>query len=1587
MAEENHLHRRNQSTPLSIPLQDLSRPPEDDQGYYTSSPHRRTLSNRGRDLFARSSSRTQSGRYRVLRGDAIESSDNPAAGEARPSIRRLNSDSSVEDGREEPESPFLEDPSQFQAAMGFSGLSFQGETSRAHLTASSLPDHSGGLNNLVGHNNSDMSLEEVSLTGVGSREDSSYTESERAPLTDARHVQQVAGRITPSTPSGQRHDRLSPSGVHFSPPSRTARLGDDLGAAETGNRGRSNSISRTLAPSSPSSPLNRASTIVRKMSQRVVNLSNEPEVVDQEIRRRHSKRRQEDHKPMKASETSHDGAVSPVEKGPTPGILAVEPRSTDWVRYANPLRGKSLGVFPPDSKLRTMLCNFLTQPLIEPLILVLIVIQTILLAVDAAPNWYDEQGPTTGSWNSSWIDWCLLALFIIYTVEIAIRIIVSGFVVNPVEYSTINRQVGFREAVVTKANNLFALHRETSAKRTHASPEPPQRSIFRTFTSNPGYAGFASDGRHDQRVRLAHRAFLRHSFNRLDFLAVASYWINFALLVSGYKTQQHVHAFGMLSSLRILRLLSFTNGTSVILRSMKKAAPLLLNVSFLIGFFWLLFAIIGVQAFKSSLRRNCVWVDPDITNPQQNYTTNHYGDLQFCGGSIDDGGARHAWTYSDGTSSGNIKGYLCPPNSWCVSADNPYNGTVSFDNIFQSLEQVFIITTSNTYTDIMYYLTDSDYLIVALYFAFGIVFLTFWLMNLLIAVITSSFQVIREESHTSAFGTDESKEAGHSEESQPARLSTLKRFYNKSYWFWIVVITYGLLCQCLRSAAMSSWREHFVDNSETTVTFILLVEILLRFASDWRKFIKSRQNLFDLFLAVVTTVIQIPPIHRSGRPYAWMTIFQIIRIYRVVLAIPWTRELILLVLGKVSGLANLILFVFLLTFLGAIFASQLFRGELPQEDENGDPIRVTFFTIWNCFLGMYQVLSSENWTELLYNITSYDKQYNTSWIGAVFFILWFILGFFIVLNMFIAVIQENFDVTEDEKRLQQVKAFLQQKELGGSSHGTLSLSSMFKLRTITGRRQDPLDYGPAMMEMLLKDAVVKDFLDENFEPVEVTGEANGKTQTNGSRPISMSASPAALGSIWAKIKTMIWGREPNPFYSSYKFSRAYEELDPRAMAKEVVSAAERRKRAQRDYLKRHPKYNVSLFIFSPEGNPIRRLCQKMVGPGRGRERIQGAAPSPVVWYAFSALLYAAIVAMVLLACVTTPLYQKNYWRDHDYSVKNWFVFTDLAFAVIFTVEAFIRVVADGLFITPHAYFRSSWGIIDGIVLITLWINCISSLYNEGAVSRAVGAFKALRALRLLNVSDSARDTFHSVIVRGGWKVVSAAFVSLSLLIPFAIYGLNLFNGQMDACNDSDPQIFYLTDCVNEYLSSPSNWDVLAPRQASNPWYDFDNFGNSLFILFQIVSQEGWVDVMWSAQSITGFHTQPAPFASQGNAVFFVIFNLLGAVFVLTLFVSVFMRNYTEQTGVAYLTTDQRSWLELRKLLRQISPSKRPKAAEQGQTWTQWCYRRASRKTGQWQRFVTWVMVFHLVLLCVEFYPEPLWWQYTRGACPNCDSSL
>ena len=91
---------------------------------------------------------------------------------------------------------------------------------------------------------------------------------------------------------------------------------------------------------------------------------------------------------------------------------------------------------------------------------------------------------------------------------------------------------------------------------------------------------------------------------------------------------------------------------------------------------------------------------------------------------------------------------------------------------------------------------------------------------------------------------------------------------------------------------LSSWLTLGIAYVESAVTAVLFLEILIRIAVDHRNFWSQKTNLADLVIAVITVIIQMPGIRSHGQTYAWLTFFQIIRIYRVVLAVPITRNLI-----------------------------------------------------------------------------------------------------------------------------------------------------------------------------------------------------------------------------------------------------------------------------------------------------------------------------------------------------------------------------------------------------------------------------------------------------------------------------------------------------------------------------------------------------------------------------------------------------------------------------------------------------------------------------------------------------------------------
>ena len=293
----------------------------------------------------------------------------------------------------------------------------------------------------------------------------------------------------------------------------------------------------------------------------------------------------------------------------------------------------------------------------------------------------------------------------------------------------------------------------------------------------------------------------------------------------------------------------------------------------------------------------------------------------------------------------------------------------------------------------------------------------------------------------------------------------------------------------------------------------------------------------------------------------------------------------------------------------------------------------------------------------------------------------------------------------------------------------------------------------------------------------------------------------------------------------------------------------------------------------------------------GGERIFGTPCSPIAHPFFQLILLLVVIGGIVVESIATPVYRRTFYAENGLVRGAWFDIAEAAFGLTLILEFIIKVIADGFIFTPNAYLRSIWNILDLFILSGLIVNVTTSLVFIGGLSRFTRSLKALRALRLITLIDIMRNTFQSLIISGVSRILDAAVLAILYMIPYAVWGLNIFSGKMNECNDSS--VAGLTDCIAEFDSAVlgennDKFGFLVPRVWDNPapstTFSFDTFRASLLILFEIVSLEGWVDVMQVATSIVGPDLQPQSNSSQVNAIFFLIYNLLGGVVILTLFV-------------------------------------------------------------------------------------------------------
>ncbi|KAG0213033.1 calcium channel protein, partial [Mortierella sp. GBA43] len=162
---------------------------------------------------------------------------------------------------------------------------------------------------------------------------------------------------------------------------------------------------------------------------------------------------------------------------------------------------------------------------------------------------------------------------------------------------------------------------------------------------------------------------------------------------------------------------------------------------------------------------------------------------------------------------------------------------------------------------------------------------------------------------------------------------------------------------------------------------------------------------------------------RNSTAYVYLSIFQVLRIYRPIIYIPSLRDLIRRVIGGWRNLLGLVFSILMFLFTGSVMAGIMFRDVVPAEAHS-----MNFSDFYVSYLGMYQIFSGENWTDILYTVISVDMPQHRLVLNGIFVVCFYSFANFVLVNMIVAIATENFGDTGDKKkREEQIKNYAARK--------------------------------------------------------------------------------------------------------------------------------------------------------------------------------------------------------------------------------------------------------------------------------------------------------------------------------------------------------------------------------------------------------------------------------------------------------------------------------------------------------------------------------------------------------------------------------
>ncbi|KAM3872286.1 calcium channel, voltage-dependent, L type, alpha 1F subunit [Diretmus argenteus] len=505
-------------------------------------------------------------------------------------------------------------------------------------------------------------------------------------------------------------------------------------------------------------------------------------------------------------------------------------------------------------------------------------------------------------------------------------------------------------------------------------------------------------------------SFCRNWFNLLDLLVVSVSLVSFFLHSSAISV---VKILRVLRVLRPLRAINRAKGLKHVVQCVFVAIKTIGNIMIVTTLLQFMFACIGVQLFKGKFYR-CT--DEAKHTPEQ------------CKGTF--------VVYKDG----DVTHPMVRERLWL-------NSDFNFDNVLMGMMALFTVSTFEGWPALLYKAIDANgensgpiynYRVeISIFFIVYIIIIAFFMMNIFVGFVIITFREQGEQEYKNCeLDKNQRQCVEYALKAQPLKLYIPKNPVQYKFWSIInstgfeyvmfVLILLNTVTLAVQHYEQSKSFSHVMDILNMVFTGLFTVEMLLKLlALRLRHYFVDAWNSFDALIVVGSVVDIVVTEFSSGEDSSRVSItfFRLFRVMRLVKLLSkgeGIRTLLWTFIKSLQALPYVALLIAMIFFIYAVIGMQTF-GKIAMQDFTHINRNNNFQTFPQAVLLLFRCATGEAWQEIMLASlpgkrcdpeSDYERGEEFSCgssFAIVYFISFFMLCAFLIINLFVAVIMDNFD--------------------------------------------------------------------------------------------------------------------------------------------------------------------------------------------------------------------------------------------------------------------------------------------------------------------------------------------------------------------------------------------------------------------------------------------------------------------------------------------------------------------------------------------------------------------------------------------------